>query len=68
MAEIVNLRRVRKAKARAEKENEAAAARALHGTAKRLKDEAAAQSAKARERLEGHALGSSGKDGKTPKK
>jgi hypothetical protein len=38
MAEIVNLRQVRKAKARAEKEREAEANRAKHGTPKRLRD------------------------------
>ena len=38
MAEIVNLRRVRKAKARIAKETEAEANRAKYGTAKAVRD------------------------------
>ena len=38
MADIVNLRRARKAKARAEKDKEAESSRALHGTPKHLRE------------------------------
>ncbi len=47
MAEIVNLRRVKKAKARAEKSAEADANRVKHGTPKHLRDLARARDAKA---------------------
>jgi hypothetical protein len=47
MAEIVNLRRVKKAKARAEKSTEADANRAKHGTPKALRDLNKARDAKA---------------------
>ncbi|HEY7979442.1 MAG TPA: DUF4169 family protein [Rhizomicrobium sp.] len=47
MAEIVNLRRVKKAKARAEKSALADANRAKHGTAKPVRDLAKARDEKA---------------------
>ncbi len=47
MAEIVNLRRARKAKGRAEKEREAEANRTKHGTAKSARDLARARAEKA---------------------
>lgn len=43
MAEIVNLRRARKAKARGERGKEAAANRAAHGTSKKARDAAMAE-------------------------
>ena len=56
MAEIVNLRRVRKAKDRAEKEKTAQANRVLHGTPKQLRKLSEAQKDKAEQRLAGHRL------------
>ncbi len=56
MAEIVNLRGVRKAKARAEKEKTAAANRVLHGTPKVLRNLAEARADKADTALSGHRL------------
>ena len=47
MAEIVNLRRARKAKARGEKEKTAEANRIVHGTPKNLRDLAKARNDKA---------------------
>jgi hypothetical protein len=46
MAEIVNLRRARKAKARAEKAAEADASRTKHGVAKSVRDLAKARTEK----------------------
>ena len=46
MAEIVNLRRVRKSKARAAKATEAESNRARHGVAKKVRDLAHAQNEK----------------------
>jgi hypothetical protein len=57
MAEIINLRRARKGKARAEKEKTAQANRVAHGTPKALKKLEAARQEKAKERLSGHKLG-----------
>jgi len=57
MAEIVNLRRARKAKARKEKAGEAEQNRVVHGTPKRLRDVTKARSDKAGAALEGHRLG-----------
>jgi hypothetical protein len=51
MAEIVNLRRARKAKGRAEKAREAEANRVQHGVAKPVRD-----LAKARAEKDAHAL------------
>jgi len=56
MAEIVNLRRARKAKDRAEKEKTAEANRVLHGTPKHLRKLSDAQKDKAEQRLAGHRL------------
>jgi hypothetical protein len=53
MAEIVNLNRARKAKARAEKEEPAAANRALHGTPKAVRNLAEARKDKADGTLSG---------------
>ena len=56
MAEIVNLRRVRKAKDRAEKEKTAEANRVLHGTPKALRNLQKARKDKADQGLGGHKL------------
>ena len=56
MAEIINLRRARKGKARAEKEKSAEANRLLHGTPKQLRNLAEARKDKADEALSGHKL------------
>lgn len=56
MAEIVNLNRARKAKARAEKARTAEANRVLHGTPKHLRKLSEAQKNKADQRLKGHKL------------
>ena len=56
MAEIVNLRRVRKTKDRAEKEKTAEANRVLHGTPKHLRKLSEAKKDKAEQRLSGHRL------------
>ena len=55
MAEIVNLRRVKKAKARAEKDREADANRAKHGVAKPVRDLAKARDEKGKE-IDAHKL------------
>jgi len=54
MAEIVNLRQARKAKARASKETEAAANRAKFGRTKAEKEAEAARAALAEKALDGH--------------
>jgi hypothetical protein len=51
MAEIVNLRRARKARQRAEKEKTAQANRVLHGTPKHLRKLSKAEKNKAEQRL-----------------
>ena len=56
MAEIINLRRARKEKARAEKEKTAEANRLAHGTPKVLKKLERAKTEKAKEHLSGHRL------------
>ncbi len=56
MAEIVNLRRARKGKARAEKDREADANRAKHGVAKPARDLAKAREAKAAHEIDAHKL------------
>ena len=56
MAEIVNLRRARKAKSRAEKDKTAAANRVAHGTSKALHKLLQARETQAAERLSSHAL------------
>ncbi len=54
MAEIVNLRRARKAKVRREKESEARDNRVRFGTTKAARQLASAQEEAARRRLDGH--------------
>jgi hypothetical protein len=54
MAEIVNLRHARKAKARGEKEKIAEANRALHGTPKHLRALAKAKTVKSLRDLDAH--------------
>jgi hypothetical protein len=56
MAELINLRRARKAKARAEKDKVAEANRVAHGVAKPVKKLAEAQVEKAAKALSGHKL------------
>jgi len=56
MVEIINLRRARKAKDRADKEKAAEANRILHGTPKRLRKLSDAEKSKAEQRLTGHRL------------
>ncbi len=56
MAEIVNLRRARKAKGKAEKTKAADANRTLHGIAKPVRKLAEARAEKARQTLAGHKL------------
>jgi len=56
MAELINLRRARKAKARAEKDKAADANRIAHGTPKALRKLDAARKDQAAERLSGHKL------------
>ena len=56
MAEIVNLNRARKAKARAEKDKTAQANRIDHGTPKALKKLETARKEQASDRLQGHKL------------
>jgi hypothetical protein len=56
MAEIVNLRRARKTKDRAEKEKAGEANRVAHGTPKALRKLSEAQKDKAEQRLAGHRL------------
>ena len=56
MAEIVNLRRARKAKDRAEKSKDAEANRVAHGTPKALRDLAKARTELGAQRLENSRL------------
>lgn len=56
MADLINLRRARKAKERAEKEKTAEANRVLHGTPKHLRKLSEAKKSKAEQRLSGHQL------------
>lgn len=62
MAELINLRRARKAKARAEKDKAAEANRVAHGTPKALCKLDAARKEQASQRLSGHALEKPGDD------
>jgi hypothetical protein len=64
MAEIVNLKRVKKAKARAAKDEQSAANRARFGTPKQLRELTKARSEKAAHDLEAGRLD----DGRTPRK
>ena len=54
MAEIVNLRRVRKLRARADAENTAAENRALHGRTRAERDLKALSDRQLRDHVEGH--------------
>ena len=56
MAEIINLKRARKARAKADKEKTAEANRLLHGTPKVLRNLAEARQEKADQALSGHQL------------
>jgi hypothetical protein len=56
MAEIINLRRARKGKAKAEKEKTAGANRILHGTPKALRNLEKARQDKVDKGLSGHRL------------
>ena len=56
MAEIINLNRVRKAKAKAQKAKTADANRVAHGTPKALRKLSEAKKDKAEQRLLGHRL------------
>jgi len=56
MAEIFNLRRARKAKAKGEKDKAAAANRLTHGTPKTLRKLETARKEQAAERFGGHKL------------
>ena len=56
MAEIINLRRARKTKEKAEKEQTAEANRILHGTPKAVRKLSEARKDKAEQRLAGHRL------------
>jgi hypothetical protein len=56
MAELINLNRVRKAKARAEKADRAQANRVVHGTPTHLRRLEDAKAQKAAEKLAGHKL------------
>ena len=56
MVEIVNLRRARKARAKAEKEKAAEANRVLHGTPKAVRNLAEARKDKTDQVLSGHKL------------
>ncbi|HTC83425.1 MAG TPA: DUF4169 family protein [Rhizomicrobium sp.] len=55
-AELINLRRARKAKERAEKEKTAEAKRVLHGTPKSLRKLSEAEKAKSEQNLAAHRL------------
>jgi hypothetical protein len=57
MAEIVNLNRARKVKAKADKQKTAEANRIKHGTSKALRNLAKARKDKADQALSGHKLG-----------
>jgi hypothetical protein len=56
MAEIVNLRQARKAKAKAQKEKAAETNRILHGTPKAVRKLSEARKDKTEQRLTGHRL------------
>jgi len=56
MADLINLRQARKAKARAEKDKAAQANRTLHGTPKALRKLSEARAEKADRHLSGHKL------------
>lgn len=56
MADIINLKRARKARAKADKEKTAEANRVLHGTPKSLRNLAEARKDKTDQALSGHKL------------
>ena len=56
MAELINLRQTRKARAKTQKEKAAVANRILHGTPKAVRNLAEARKDKAEQRLAGHKL------------
>ncbi len=56
MAEIINLKRVRKGKAKAEKQKIAETNRVLHGTPKPVRNLAKARKDQAEQRISGHRL------------
>ncbi|HEY0267217.1 MAG TPA: DUF4169 family protein [Rhizomicrobium sp.] len=62
MVEIVNLKRVRKQRAKAEKDKAAEANRVLHGTPKPLRNLADARKNKDEQALSGHRLEKPGAD------
>jgi hypothetical protein len=62
MAEIFNLKRARKAKAKAEKDKTAEANRIAHGTPKAAKNLAKAREKQAEQRLSSHRLEKDGND------
>jgi hypothetical protein len=62
MAELINLRRARKAKAKADKEKTAEANRVLHGMPKAVRNLAEARKDKADQALSGHRLENGDKD------
>jgi hypothetical protein len=62
MVEIINLKRVRKAKEKAEQNKTAEANRVLHGTPKVLRNLQKARKDKADQGLSGHKLGKSEDD------
>ena len=62
MAEIINLRRARKTREKAEKEQTAEANRILHGTPKAVRKLSEARKDKAEQRLSGHRLEKSESD------
>jgi hypothetical protein len=64
-AEIVNLKRARKAQAKADKEKTAEANRLLHGTPKALRNLAEARKDKADQALSGHKLENKDEDNRS---
>ena len=56
MAEILNLRRARKAKTRQSEETRAAANRVRHGTPKKLREAIKAETKRVAHTIEGHKL------------
>jgi hypothetical protein len=64
MADLINLRRARKAKAKAEKQKTAEANRVTHGTPKAVRDLAKARREQSTQRLENSRLDDDVKDDK----
>ncbi|HEY2009802.1 MAG TPA: DUF4169 family protein [Rhizomicrobium sp.] len=65
MAEIVNLKRARKSRAKAEKEKTAEANRVLYGTPKAVRNLAEARKDQADQALSGHRLENKGEDNRS---